>query len=96
MADELVIAGAVVAMFGICFGIFWRIVNQMNSGCHKRIDRMETDLSAADDHCMTRIQDHTSGVTSRVDDLKLDMHSQFTSLTTRIDALLLHFKNGTQ
>jgi hypothetical protein len=91
---DLAIIVGLATVFGVAFSIFWRILTQMNKGCHARIDRLQANLDIADEHCLNRIQDHTEGVTKRVDDLKLDMHSHFGSLTNRIDALLLHFKNG--
>lgn len=94
IGHDLAIVVGMTTVFGVVFTIFWRIITQLVSGCHKRIDRMQKDLQVADEHCLNRIQDHTTGITARVDDLKSDMHSHFGSLTNRIDALLLHFKNG--
>jgi hypothetical protein len=94
IGNDLAIIVGMATVFGIVFTIFWRITTQMNAGCHKRIDRMQADLQIADEHCLNRIQDHTSGITNRVDDLKTDMHSHFTGLTTRIDALLLNYTKG--
>lgn len=93
MNTEFWVAAAVLMtlMFG-SFGVFWKIIADVKKSAHARIDRVETDFKNMETTCNNRLASYVNK-----DDLnRLDknMTEGLSTLTGRIDNLLLAFTNG--
>jgi hypothetical protein len=99
MNDWSIVIG-VITIMGILFGIFWKILADVKSSSHARMNRIETEISKMKTDCNIRLtsfanKDDVEKIEHHVDTLNRNMNTQFSGLTTRIDSLLLHFtKNG--
>ena len=88
----LKVGTAMIVLFGFSFGIFWKLLTDVKKSAHARIDRVEKDFSTMETVCNTRLATYVNKEDMK--DLRVDMTNQFRGLTTRIDSLILVFKNG--
>ena len=91
MNDIWSAAVLLVLMFG-SFGVFWKIISDVKKSAHARIDRLDTSMEKMKTDCNNRLSTYVNK-----DDLnRLDknMTDGLSTLTGRIDNLLLAFTNG--
>ena len=90
--NEILGAGILLVLVFGSFGVFWKIIQDVKKSAHARIDRLDTDMKDMKVDCNKRLSTYVNK--NDMDGLRCDMNSQFNNLTTRIDSLLLVFKNG--
>ncbi len=90
---ELWVSGGVLLtlMFG-SFGVFWKIITDVKKSSHSRMDRIETSMGDMKTDCNNRLATYVNK-----DDLnrvEKAVSDGFSSMSGRIDSLLLAFSNG--
>ena len=67
-------------------------MQDVKKSAHARMDTMAKDFDVIERNCQNSLTQYVNKADMR--ELREDMHGQFSGLTTRIDSLLLAFKNG--
>lgn len=83
---------ALLSLMSLSFGIFWKIIQDSKKSSHSRMDRIETSMGDMKTDCNNRLATYVNK-----DDLnrvEKAVSDGFSTMTGRIDSLLLAFTNG--
>ena len=80
-----------VLMFG-SFGVFWKIIADVKKSAHARIDRLDMSMEKMKTDCNNRLANYVNK--EDLNRLDKNMTDGLSTLTGRIDNLLLAFTNG--
>ena len=82
------VSGGMIAFLTLCFGVFWKIIQDVKKSCHARIDRMdEASKDFVKNGAFNRVE-------SAVEICRTEIVNNFVALNTRIDTLILAINGG--
>jgi len=87
------VGAGLIGLFGFSFGIFWKIIQDVKKSAHARLDRMENRMT--DYVKSSEINGQLRKIDTSLVEMRADSNTKFTSLTDRIDNLIL-LVNGTR